>query len=210
MSFTFSFADLDSDLKVTESVVAPITVYESKHELVDIPSDEIVFDSICPQTNAGIGNIRISDELQVSYVLNNDPQEYGNYDIVKGKYEGGGKIWECSIDLAKYVYSRFTSSNSSCSSFSSYRPGLCLELGCGHGIPGLVALRLEYQVYFTDFNKEVLRVTHENVLLNNNNYNDNSNSNDKSHLCSSDAFSSHERYFYGDWLSLSDHKLKDL
>ena len=27
----------------------------------------------------------------------------GNSDVVKGRYEGGFKLWECSVDLAKHL-----------------------------------------------------------------------------------------------------------
>jgi len=47
---------------------------------------------------------------------------------VTGIYEGGLKIWECSIDLATYIASKIDVKD------------LCvLELGCGAGLPGIVA-----------------------------------------------------------------------
>lgn len=42
-----------------------------------------------------------------------------------------------------------------------------LELGCGHGFPGIMALRQGWRVCFSDFNREVLdEVTIPNVRLN--------------------------------------------
>ena len=85
-------------------------------------------------------------------------------DVVRGEYEGGQKVWECSIDLAQYV----TSLDLDFSSISVYAKRrlfcfcfcfcfcflfrlllfcvfdvqLCvrLELGAGHGLPGVVCL----------------------------------------------------------------------
>jgi predicted nicotinamide N-methyase len=47
---------------------------------------------------------------------------------VTGVYEGGLKIWECSFDLASFVYSDIDVQNSK-----------VLELGCGAGLPAIVA-----------------------------------------------------------------------
>jgi predicted nicotinamide N-methyase len=52
-------------------------------------------------------------------------------DLVSGLYEGGLKIWDCSIDLVNYL---------------GQNPELAkdkkvLELGCGQGLPGIMALR---------------------------------------------------------------------
>ena len=48
-------------------------------------------------------------------------------DLVPGIYEGGFKLWECSIDLIQY----FVETNAR---FDGMR---VLELGCGHGLPGI-------------------------------------------------------------------------
>jgi SAM-dependent methyltransferase len=75
-----------------------------------------------------------------------------NKDLVPGQYEGGIKLWECSLDLCNFL------------------PGYVgwypleninvLELGCGHGLPGLYFLLRGSQVMFQDFNEEVLnRIT---------------------------------------------------
>ena len=70
-------------------------------------------------------------------------------DVLPGVYEGGFKVWECSIDLCRYLHAT---------------PTLCgpgrrvLELGCGHGLPGSLALRTgASHVLFQDLNEDVLR-----------------------------------------------------
>lgn len=75
-------------------------------------------------------------------------------DLIPGKYEGGLKIWECSIDLLNFLqnkYSKIQNTNMD-----------VLELGCGHGFPGIYMLLKNSKVVFQDFNKEVL----ENCTLN--------------------------------------------
>ncbi|XP_027913433.1 histidine protein methyltransferase 1 homolog isoform X1 [Vigna unguiculata] len=75
-----------------------------------------------------------------------------NSDLVPGKYEGGLKLWEGSLDLIKALRSDI---RSGLTSFGGKR---VLEVGCGHGLPGIFAL-LEgaAAVHFQDFNAEVLR-----------------------------------------------------
>ncbi|TKY47815.1 Histidine protein methyltransferase 1-like [Spatholobus suberectus] len=75
-----------------------------------------------------------------------------NSDLVPGKYEGGLKLWEGSLDLIKALRSDI---KNGLISFGGKR---VLEVGCGHGLPGIFAL-LEgaAAVHFQDFNAEVLR-----------------------------------------------------
>ena len=197
MSFVFSFEGLESDVK-TNNMPGPgpgpsESVSAISNQPADVESDEIVFEVNSNQKSSmdNFTHIKISSELEIKCCVFIEPKEYRNYDILKGKYEGGGKIWECSIDLAKYVNDNFPNIYNSESSSSS--SSCCLELGCGHGVPGLVTLRHGYKVYFTDFNKDVLYLTHKNVVMNSN---------------PTTSTSTSTRYFYGDWLKLSDNNLK--
>ncbi|KAI6693964.1 hypothetical protein NL676_021674 [Syzygium grande] len=75
-----------------------------------------------------------------------------NSDLVPGKYEGGLKLWEGSIDLVKALQSEIQAGHLS---FSGKR---VLELGCGHGLPAIFAcLEGAPTVHLQDFNAEVLR-----------------------------------------------------
>ncbi len=89
-------------------------------------------------------------------------------DLVAGVYEGGFKAWECGTDLAQYVWARH---GGAARGDGEERGGLSgrrvLELGCGHGLPGLVAARLGAAVDFQDYNREViLQATQPNVRRN--------------------------------------------
>lgn len=87
------------------------------------------------------------------------------HDVVPGKYEGGLKVWELSIDLAKFVYNSIYFQNdtlkklnfndqiiqqlNSIKTFFDYfinsdkkRELRVLELGCGHALPCLALLKM--------------------------------------------------------------------
>ncbi|KAJ8024474.1 Histidine protein methyltransferase 1-like [Holothuria leucospilota] len=79
-------------------------------------------------------------------------------DLIPNVYEGGLKVWECSLDLVQYLKEARVPLE-----------GLhILDLGCGAGLPGIFALQQNAaQVCFQDFNKEVLNyLTIPNVRLN--------------------------------------------
>ncbi len=95
----------------------------------------------------------------------------GESDLVPGVYEGGYeymtnlmimlidsftgglRLWECSIDLTRYILStpEIAPANSS---------SAAMELGCGHGFPGIAALIKRFPVViFTDFNENVSSIS---------------------------------------------------
>ena len=68
-------------------------------------------------------------------------------DIRTGVYEGGFKIWECSIDLVQFL---------NLNNIDTKGKDV-LELGCGGGLPGIYCLLKEANsVCFQDFNEEVI------------------------------------------------------
>ncbi|XP_058739235.1 uncharacterized protein LOC131611150 [Vicia villosa] len=120
----------------------------------------------------------------------NTQQVFGlsNSDLVPGKYEGGLKLWEGSLDLIKALRSEI---KSEVISFGGKR---VLEIGCGHGLPGIYSL-LEGAavVHFQDFNAEVLQsLTIPNL---------NANFSEKSQPSLSPSANDEPevRFFAGDW-----------
>ncbi|XP_058807649.1 histidine protein methyltransferase 1 homolog isoform X2 [Phymastichus coffea] len=101
-------------------------------------------------------------------------------DLLPAKYEGGLKIWECTYDLANFIILE-----NFC--FEDTR---VLDLGCGAGIIGLIALLRGATIHFQDYNAEVIEsVTIPNVILN----------------CKNDDFIKKKCEFYcGDWQSFTD------
>ena len=67
---------------------------------------------------------------------------------------GGFKLWECGIDLAKYLIHLWEIKQGTRDQESGF-PGKqvssshrALELGCGHGLPGIVAAMAGMQIHF--------------------------------------------------------------
>ena len=79
-------------------------------------------------------------------------------DLVSGVYEGGLKIWECSLDLVDYI----------AQNLQIFEGKNVFEIGCGQGLPGIMSLLCGAQtVTFQDFNFEVLNnATTKTVQLN--------------------------------------------
>lgn len=72
-----------------------------------------------------------------------------------------------------------------------------LELGCGHGLPGIVALLAGASVHFQDYNKEVLQaLTIPSVTAN-------WRARGRRAVAATPAAVPDARYFSGDWRSLS-------
>lgn len=92
----------------------------------------------------------------------NTSTKYKGTDLVPGVYEGGGVVWECSLDLCRFLQQNQIDVN-----------GKFLELGCGHGLPGCWILKkaseersLSTVVVFSDYNRFVLDATISNIVLN--------------------------------------------
>ncbi|CAA0816366.1 Putative methyltransferase family protein [Striga hermonthica] len=106
-----------------------------------------------------------------------------DWDLVPGKYEGGLKLWEGSLDLITALNSEMKHQK------LSFKGKRVLELGCGHGLPGIFAcLQGSTAVHFQDFNVEVLKcLTIPNVNAN-------------LEKCSpEDRTNVETRFFSGDW-----------
>ncbi|KAI8906569.1 hypothetical protein DFJ77DRAFT_477149 [Powellomyces hirtus] len=99
--------------------------------------------------------IAATDDMEGENLL---AQVVAQTDLIPGRYEGGLKTWECSIDLIDYL--------------SSLEPGWLrgkrvMELGSGSSLPGIYCLGQGAAVDLQDYNEEVLHlVTVPNVLIN--------------------------------------------
>ncbi|CAL5413900.1 unnamed protein product [Camellia sinensis] len=100
-----------------------------------------------------------SEVSSVTYTV--DPVNLSGRTLLKGR-EGGLKLWEGSLDLVKTLQSEIQDGQLL---FTGKR---VLELGCGHGLPGIfTGLEGAAVIHFQDFNAEVLRcLTIPNVNAN--------------------------------------------
>ncbi|XP_041123847.1 histidine protein methyltransferase 1 homolog [Polyodon spathula] len=126
-------------------------------------------------------------------------QNIGSHsDLISGVYEGGLRIWECTIDLLEHLESEGET-------FSGKR---VLDLGCGAGLLGILALkRGAKEVHFQDYNSTVIEeMTLPNVLLNCDDADEEGNSDSaaskkKSPELPPQVGLARCRFFSGDWTS---------
>ncbi|KAK3603655.1 hypothetical protein CHS0354_017371 [Potamilus streckersoni] len=119
-----------------------------------------------------------SDSLSAACSVSQAMQSHS--DIIPNVYEGGLKVWECAIDLLEFLQNAEI----------SFVGKSVLELGCGAGLPGILAAKQGAAlVHFQDYNSDVLEFyTIANVRLN---------QIEESGKCTC-------RYFSGDWSSFQE------
>ncbi|KAK4876071.1 hypothetical protein RN001_012493 [Aquatica leii] len=112
--------------------------------------------------NFEIKHVSVDTKLVLPEHLTDDciiKAESNHSDLLTAVYEGGLKIWECTIDLANYIVEHkidFTNKK-------------VLDLGCGAGLIGILSSLNGAETYFQDYNEEVIKyLTIPNVHLNKN------------------------------------------
>ncbi|CAN6210503.1 unnamed protein product [Urochloa humidicola] len=128
------------------------------------PAVEVQLSEESPVAAASLDPVVVDDSLTIykGRVSTSDVFGVKDSDLVPGKYEGGLKLWEGSLDLMKAL-------NSDIKEGRLLLEGKrVLELGCGHGLPGIFAgLKGAGLIHFQDFNAEVLKcLTIPNVKVN--------------------------------------------
>jgi hypothetical protein len=138
----------DSDINAVDAPPAPIQ-----------PLRRVVFppDQKAPPSLAGNANVIAGGP---SSALNGE--SLADTDLIPGIYEGGLKVWECSLDLCRHLAEemlrleqqnhgedaaadahddndRLSTNNDVYHALS--RTGKTMELGCGHGLPACLVLR---------------------------------------------------------------------
>ncbi|NWI55489.1 MET18 methyltransferase, partial [Calyptomena viridis] len=130
----------------------------------NIPKDlNKVLENKVMETVSGLWRVKVS---VVEMTCSGDADSEGivsksvssHSDLIPGVYEGGLKIWECTFDLMDYFSEaeiQFTNKT-------------VLDLGCGAGLLGIVALRGKAErVHFQDYNSTVIdQITLPNVVAN--------------------------------------------
>ncbi|KAK4784889.1 hypothetical protein SAY86_019257 [Trapa natans] len=155
------------------------------------PCVEVLSSEVSTTVNYAVEPVNFGDlTLLKGRVSTQEVFALSNFDLVPGRYEGGLKIWEGSIDLVKALQSEIQCGHIS---FTGMR---VLELGCGHGLPGIFAcLKGAVTIHFQDFNAEVLKsLTIPNINSNLKNFQD-------SHANKKDM---DIRFFAGDWAKMHE------
>ncbi|KAE8688422.1 hypothetical protein F3Y22_tig00110987pilonHSYRG00366 [Hibiscus syriacus] len=127
------------------------------------PSTEVISSEISSSVKYTVEPVNLGGlTLLKGRVSTNEVLGLPNSDLVPGIYEGGLKLWEGSLDLVKALQSEIQNDH------LSLKGKRVLELGCGHGLPGIFAfLEGAAEVHFQDFNAEVLQcLTIPNVNAN--------------------------------------------
>ncbi|KAF7993690.1 hypothetical protein HCN44_010285 [Aphidius gifuensis] len=160
--------------KLTWFAVSEIPVTEKNISKEFDPDDSI-------NINISDVNLRLLNLDKTVLKLDSDKHdniikaESQHSDLIPAIYEGGLKIWECSYDLGKYLISNNI----------DFENKKVLDLGCGAGVLGIIALLKGAIVHFQDYNTDVIELmTIPNVLLN---LNDRNSINDRT------------KFYSGDW-----------
>ena len=171
-------------MHISTSSNAEINFIPSLDGLIPIPKP-----SINTNTNISDSSIMINTQYSIenniySLVEPRDTSIDGGTDLIPGVYEGGFKLWECSIDLSTYILQNYDSllSTGSVSGGSNGGSSRVLDLGCGHGILGICCASPPPttttttatstttnppHITFIDLNQEVIeQVTWPNIQLN--------------------------------------------
>ncbi|XP_037027450.1 histidine protein methyltransferase 1 homolog [Bradysia coprophila] len=175
--FKFGFQQKDEDLNEFGGNYVNDYDHDENSDNEGMPCKD--FEEIQPKStqihrpilsNIIYGSMTFGAEIEVRHVRMNAEEEQllgitGDHsDLIPGVYEGGGKIWECTQDLGDY-FMRPTNAEDSLYKLSSGKH--VLDLGCGAGLLGILALKAGAFVHFSDYNSSILStLTIENVLLN--------------------------------------------
>ena len=164
MSFSFGFFDAEAEATV-EDPASPLSTGVLPAQVVPAPSSwQQQGFAVVLELETEAGSVVLKRTTREPSTL---PEGYlATHDVVPRKYEGGFKIWECSLDLVKVLCDSRLLRLFAVSS----PPTTVLELGCGQGFPGIAVLKCLPQpcrVVFSDLNAEVLQeTTWPNILLN--------------------------------------------
>ncbi|XP_058447872.1 histidine protein methyltransferase 1 homolog [Malaya genurostris] len=191
--FKFSF---NNDTVTSTSDSKDKTESDPKHECMELT---LLEDCVRPEREKFYVFVA-SVDLQVEYLncltlpqedLSSEilTAEQDHSDLIPGQYEGGLKVWECTFDLGELIAEREEYKK-------LFQSATVLDLGCGSGILGILAVKLgAAAVVFQDYNKVVLdAITMKNYFFN---------------CCEEDETkslpSTQARFFSGDWASFMDH-----
>ena len=95
-------------------------------------------------------------------------------DLISGVYEGGLKVWECSIDLCRFLTQIIDGNLIGEADLDAVHKavnrslefgGSTMELGCGHGLPGCLILRENIRRSFNNNNNKKKQQQKDNSVV---------------------------------------------
>ncbi|CAE7284944.1 unnamed protein product [Symbiodinium sp. CCMP2456] len=153
----------------TRSEVCFTPVFDIRHDAMDVPplTDPPAFVIAgCVSATLNCRELHLEGIKPLRVV--NETQEELQPDSVD--QASGGLLWEGALDLARHLAEGGLERMEPASGSPGRAPeagARCLELGAGHGLPGLVALRHGYRVDFHDLSESTLRhITAANCAAN--------------------------------------------
>jgi len=167
--------DLVDAMEMEDDKQNPVLVPAQEHNIVLMPLDMDMIEHVIIRNFSFRKLKRPSLPSPTSSFMQTVTEELlATTDLVSGVYEGGFKLWECALDLILHLDDLSSSPSSSSSTPSiDFTGKRVLEIGCGHGLPGIYALSRGAIVHFQDYNPEVITgVTMPNIVLNVKNYSD--------------------------------------
>lgn len=125
------------------------------------------FDEVIIDDRISLSKGRISGSETAEIIGDKRVQEN---DLIPRLYEGGFKLWEGALDMCRLLRQEFEIGDDlfTSPSLAGKLQGMkVLELGCGHGLPGILCLLAGATVHFQDYNPQVLHeLTMPNVRAN--------------------------------------------
>ena len=151
----------------SESLVKVVTLSVALNSDNDVENEEFEFHRWKAPSSSAF-------EIVTKYLSGNDAFEVSNtfsdgVDVIPHIYEGGERVWECTLDLLKLLNIRDSPLATVWkSNLSNEKDIRLLDCGCGHGFLGLYVLRRSMlnkqsrysnisHVTLQDYNSQVLR-----------------------------------------------------
>uniref|UniRef100_A0A7S2L9K5 protein-histidine N-methyltransferase n=1 Tax=Leptocylindrus danicus TaxID=163516 RepID=A0A7S2L9K5_9STRA len=198
--FAFSIDEKDENGSTTNETTSQLAEPKTANQNSSQAADQIKSSSAAKQQQLSLVELpphAISSKLPYNTIqINNDnslqaiqesktcQQVDKTHDVITGVYEGGLKVWECCVDLCRYLLNNqrdLLFQDNTVKRSNKDRISV-LELGCGHGLPGCLLLKEwakgkycntsngmqpKCHVLFSDFNEFVLEhVTAHNINMN--------------------------------------------
>lgn len=142
-AFTFPFEGDETESKIVNKEDECVEVHATQEqELCDYFSPDLVstLNRMPFQNDHQVYHVPIDDVIDKLMDQSDDIScaEQNHSDLIAGIYEGGAKIWECTETVANYL-TRLNVNETSL--VSEFQGATVLDLGCGAGILGILALQ---------------------------------------------------------------------